>query len=236
MAKRSRSGAAPGAPKPKIEPPKTPVTRTRSFRWSLLLLLALGTTLLVASVMGASHRRGTIDAYDRDLGRAMRSFSQHQAETVPDSFLNIPTRFSDGSITPKRLREAAGTWQEDFTEAAGKVRALTPPEELRNAQEMIAQAMDAHATIAGHYLTLAEQRQAADRATGALETRLEGVVTSWIARINAARANASSLLAAGRAAVDELKREWGLTPAPATPEIPDINLSDVPIPDGGLPN
>jgi hypothetical protein len=230
MARKARSGAAPGAPKPKIVPPKTPVMRRRGVRWGVLVVAALGIAWIVMAVLGSSHRKGVLDEYDRALARAMRPYSQHQAATVPDSFVNIPQQFQQGAVTPARLRSAATTWQEDFAEAATNVRALTPPEQLRDAQEVIAQALDAHATIASQYTALADTKALELRARAAQREPLTDLVADWVAQIDKARANASALLARGQGVVSGLKIEWGLGSTPS----PETSLPDgFQIPDGG---
>lgn len=237
MAKRTYRGAAPGAPKPKIEAPRTPVLARRGVRLGALAVLIAGILWLVLALLGNAHRAGALDKYDRDLARAMRPYTQHQSETVPDSFLNIPQRFSDGSVATARLTEAATKWKGDFESAATNVRGLTPPAQLEAAQEMIANALDQYATLAEEYQALASTKRAADLARGRDKTRLDGLVTAWTARISAGRADAAALLAAGQRRVAELKAEWGVGPAAEADPAPAGTLpipDGLPLPDGGL--
>lgn len=231
MARRTRSGAAPGAPKPKIVPPKTPVLRRRGVRWGVLVVAVLGIGWIVLALLGSAHRKDVIVAYDQALARAMRPFTQHQVATGPDSFIQVPQNFSQGTATAAQLRESAQTWQEDFTKAAADVRVLEEPEQLRDAEEVIAQALDLYGTLAGAYLQLADSKALEARSTGAAKQRASKLVTDWNAFIERARSNAQSLLARGEAMVDGLMAEWGAgTSSDPQPTLP----GDIQIPDGGI--
>lgn len=249
LAKTKGKTSAPGAPRVKVEPPKTPWHRTRAAKIVGVLVLVVLALVILMIVLGRNHRSSVLDRYDRDLGRAQRPFLQHQATTVPDSFINIPTRFRDGSVTAKQLDESASLWREDFADAADQVRVLEPPAQLAEAQVMIVQSLDQFSVIAELYLSLADLQRAANRARGAEAERLGGQVEDLLTRIDLARTVAQDLHDEGMSRIADLKRAWGLldTAPPSTDELdlgdfdpsqlqdPDdfAPPSGFPLPDGG---
>ncbi|HEX9774787.1 MAG TPA: hypothetical protein VGB83_04310 [Actinomycetota bacterium] len=210
---RAAKGAAPGAPRPKIAPAATPLTKRRGFRWTALVAALAIALIVVISVLGQTGRSRALRAYDADLREAIALFEATLSPTAPQSFASLPQRFTQGQVTPAELQEAASEWESNFAAAAGGVRALNPPVELEAAQNDIAQALDFYATIAGLYGLLAEHKLIADDATGNLAERLQTQSETLTRRIEEASGRASALYGAGLGAVEELKSHWGVPAA-----------------------
>jgi len=212
MARKSaqRRGAALGAPKPKIEPRKTPLTRRRWFRWTALVVVLLFGLWLGLFLWGRSSRANVLRVYDRALNRAQTGYLQHTAATLPDSFATLPQQFQQGQATPERLKEAARTWQQDFADAADAVRALDPPEQLEEANQIIAESLTLYAEVAAMYIVLADERSVASVAEGSLANRLQGQVDALGTAIQATRNRADSIRRVGIQAVNALKLSWGI--------------------------
>jgi hypothetical protein len=159
---------------------------------------------------GRSSRAHTLRVYDEALTAAQTGYLQHTAATLPDSFATLPQQFQQGQATPQRLKEAARTWQQDFSDAASNVRALDPPEELQDANEIIAESLSLYAQVAAMYIVLADERLAADAAEGELERRLRTQVDALGTEIQATRVRADSIRRVGVQAVNALKLAWGV--------------------------
>lgn len=215
MAKTTTRGAAPGAPRPKIEPAKTPLTKRRWFRITALGLVVLLVLWIVLAVLGAANRRSVLRAYDADLQEALQPFQAHREQSAPQSYETMPQQFSSGQVTPEDFKEAADRWAADFTEAAANVRAIDAPEQLGDANELVATALDNHAALARLYGAFAEAKAAfADLGRVDKEKRneLATKIGALDAQIQALRTQANNLFGLGLGAVEALKREWGITP------------------------
>lgn len=234
--RKARAGAAPGAPKPTIPVPKTPMLQRRSVRWGALGLLVVLAAVLTPLLMGRANRANVLREYDRVLEQAQRPFTQHQAPSVPESFINVPTQFRQGTITPSALGDSVGTWVEDFNEAATNVGALTPPDELREAQGIIVRALEAYAGIAEQYGVLAEQARLVQGASGPRREELQGIVDDWLAQVDQEKIRVDGLYGFGTGLVQELKVAWGVSPPAPEQQIPDVGDLEGLIPDGGAPH
>ena len=212
---KTKSGAAPGAPKPKIEPRKTPVTKRPWFRWTALGAVGLLVLIIVLLVLGSAGRKSTLRAFDTEQQEALQPFQAHREQSAPQSYETMPQQFSAGQVTPEEFRKAAERWTTDFTEAATNVRGLDAPEQLETAQELIARALENHSALALLYASLADTKAALADLRGAEEKQRNALATRIGAldtQIQGLRTQANNLFALGLEAVDDLKREWGITP------------------------
>ena len=103
---RAKSGAAPGAPKPKIEPRKTPLMRRTWFRRTaavVLVLLALWVSLFV---WGRVSRSSQLRSYTTKLFNAGRPFFQ-DIQTGSNSMQQAIYDFKNNLMDSKALAVSA---------------------------------------------------------------------------------------------------------------------------------
>src|SRR5438067_6252802 len=103
---RAKGGAAPGAPKPKIEPRKPPLMRRTWFRRTAAVVLAVLALWIALFVWGRVSRASALRAYETKLFNAARPFFQ-DIEQGPSSMQQVVANFSDGKLTTMQLCTAA---------------------------------------------------------------------------------------------------------------------------------
>ena len=231
--RRAKAGAAPGAPKPIVPVAKVPFLRRRTVRLGALGLVAILAGVLTPLLLGLANRGNVLREYEQQLQRAQRPFTQHQAPSVPDSFLNASTQFRQGTITPSALEDSVEVWVADFNEAATNVGALQPPEELVEAQGIIVRALEAYAGIAQQYGVLADHARLVQEASGGRQRELQGIVDDWLSEIDQQKLRTDGLYGYATGLVEELKVAWGIAPATQTPDLTDLEGL---IPDGDTPH
>jgi hypothetical protein len=219
---RNRRGARASsvAPRPKIEPRTIPLHKRPAIRKAAIaggVLLAL---FIAATVWGKVSRANALEDYDQELFAAQRLLLQHTQSGAPQSIApgGMFQQFAAGQVDAKNLRAAATAWQKDFQTAATNVRALDPPDELRDANEMIAQGIDAYLGVARFSEVLIRQKELVSGATSKKQrTALEQQLQLVLAQAEDARARADALVREGSGRVSALKRAWGVGPAEASP-------------------
>jgi hypothetical protein len=158
---RAKGGAAPGAPKPKVEPRKTPLMRRTWFRRTgaaVLVLLALWIGLFV---WGRVSRSSALRSYTTKLFDVGRPFFQ-DIQTGADSMQQAIADFKSGTINSKALAADSAKWEKDFTAAGTAIAALKPPSELKAAQHDLIIALADYVGVARFYVPVQEQSDLAD--------------------------------------------------------------------------
>jgi hypothetical protein len=236
MAKsKSRSGAAPGAPKPKVEPRKQPLAQQRGFRWAALVAGGLVLLWILTAILGGIHRTSVLKGYDRDLAEAQQPFTKYKEPANEFAFTELPTQFLAGQASVKKLKDASLAWQRDFAQAANNVRALTPPEQLVEAQEEIASAFDVYGAAAKQYGTLADLRAAIEKARpGRAKDAIVTAFNTALAGVGDVRTQADALYGHATASITDLEQRWGIKKAPVTSDLTSLPPG-FPIPDQGSP-
>src|SRR5437868_4591300 len=99
---RAKGGAAPGAPKPKIEPRKTPLLRRTWFRRTAAVVLALLALWIALFVWGRVSRSSALRSYNKKLYNAGLPFFQ-DIQTGVNSMQQAIADFNNHSMNSKAL-------------------------------------------------------------------------------------------------------------------------------------
>lgn len=212
---KSRSGAAPGAPKPKIEPRKTPLSKRPGFRRAMAVGGALLILFIVLSVWGRVSRANDLRTYDRALTAALRPFQKHAETGSPTNLAEGVRQIGAGELTPKRIDELAEQWQTDFSSASDAVGRLDPPDELELANAMYVDALEDYGALARMAAAIADERRLAARATGRAEDAAKAQVSAWQSMLQEGLSRADERRTAALAEINELKADWGVGAAAA---------------------
>jgi hypothetical protein len=232
---RAKGGAAPGAPKPKIEPRKTPLMRRTWFRRTAAVVLTLLALWIGLFVWGRVSRASALRSYETKLFDAARPFFQN-IEAGPTSMQQIVANFRDGKITSADLATAAAKWESDFNSAGSAVSQLKPLRELRDAQGTFLSALHEYVGVVRFYVVVQKQRQLEDAIPKANKKAAEDQVQLLLQHISDMRSGADALYTSVVTAINDLAGKWGVkakTPLPAAPgEVPPPATQGAP--GGGL--
>jgi len=223
---RAKGGAAPGAPKPKIEPRKTPLMRRTWFRRTAAVVLALVALWIALFVWGRVSRGSALRSYETKLFNAARPFFQ-DIEQGTTSMQQVVANFRDGKITSTDLAAAAAKWEQDFNAAGAAVSQLKPPRELKEAQENFIASLRDYIGVARFYVPVQKQRQLEDaiaKTDKVARKAAEDQVQLLLLHISDARSRADALYTRAITAINDLAAKWGVktkNPLPAAPgEVP----------------
>ncbi|MGZ4204058.1 MAG: hypothetical protein ACXVQ7_05535 [Actinomycetota bacterium] len=222
---RAKGGAAPGAPKPKIEPKKTPLLRRTWFRWVSVVVLVLVALWVSLFVWGRVSRASALRTYEQKLFDAARPFFQ-DIEQGDSSMQATVANFRDGKSTSDALAKAAAKWEADFTSARDAVSNLKPPGELKDAQATFVAALSDYVGVARFYVVVQKQRNLEDAVPAKNKKVAEDQVQLLLQHIADAQSRADDLYARAVAAINSLAGHWGVktkTPLPPAPgQVPPV--------------
>jgi cytoskeletal protein RodZ len=219
---RGKGGAAPGAPKPKVEPRKQPLLRRTWFRRTFVVVLALVLLWVGLFTWGRVSRASALRSYEKKLFDAARPFFQ-DIEQGTASIQQTVADFSDGKIKAAALGTAAAKWEADFTTAHAAVSKLNPPSELKDAQATFVSALEEYVGAARFYIVVQKQQELKD-AIPAKSTKLSKQASDQVQlllqHVSAMRARGDALYTHAVTAINGLAKSWGVetkTPFPAPP-------------------
>ena len=208
---KSRSGAAPGAPKPKIEPRKPPLSKRPGFRKGALVLGVLLVLFVVGTTWGRVNRNNDLRAYDRSLTAALRPFQKHNEQGSPTNLADNVRQIGSGALTAKQITDLTASWETDFAAARDAVGKLDPPDELALANTMYAEALDDYVGIARLAKAIADERALASRIDGrALKAAADKQVTALQSSLQEWQGRADKRRTEALAAINALKSDWGV--------------------------
>jgi hypothetical protein len=228
---RAKGGAAPGAPRPKVEPRKAPLGQRPWFRWTAAAVAAVVAIFIGLTVWGHLSRSSALRSYRTKLFDAARPFFQ-DIEQSDTSMQQTVGNFRDGKIDSTALTTASAKWEADFRSARDAVQNLKPPSELINAQADFLAALDEYIGVARFY-TVVEQQRALEKAVPTKNQKaVEDQVILMLQHIGDARARADALYTKAVTAIDALAKHWGVktkTPFPTAPgTVPPAGASGQP--------
>ena len=209
---RGKGGAAPGAPRPKIEPRKPPLFKRTWLRRSFAVVLVLLAAWLGTNIWGRVSRADALRTYAKALFNAQRNYLKDIDTSSQDSIKNVAQRFAAGdkTVTAATLGAAAKNWELDFTDARDSVGRLKPPRELKGANQTIAQAIDLYVGVARFYVVVQKQQELADKEPKQLKAAATAQVQLLIQHISELTARADTLYQAGMSEVTQLEHDWGV--------------------------
>jgi hypothetical protein len=239
---RGKGGAAPGAPKPKVEPRKQPLLQRTWFRRTSAIVAAVVLLWVGMFVWGRVSRASALRSYERKLFDAARPFFQ-DIEQGTSSMQQTIADFTDGKIKAKALGTAAAKWETDFTGAHAAVVLLKPPDELKAAQQTFVSALEEYIGAARFYVVVQKQKELAD-AVPAKSTKLLKLANDQMSllllHVASARGRADTLYSQAVAAINALGKSWGVqakTPFPAPPgDLPPAGGKGLPSGITGIPS
>jgi hypothetical protein len=221
---RAKSGAAPGAPKPKIEPRKTPLLRRTWLRRTLAVVLALIALWIALFVWGRVSRSSALRSYTTKLFNAGRPFFQ-DVQTGAESMQQSIANFKNGTIDSKRLAAKAAQWEKDFTAAGTAIAALKPPSELKAAQHDLLIALGDYIGVARFYVPVQEQSDLADSIPATLKKQHQAAVDQLNLleqHVADAQARADANYTAAMQTITDLAAKWHVkikNPFPPAPGV-----------------
>jgi len=172
---RAKSGAAPGAPKPKIEPRKTPLMRRTWFRRTAAAVLAVVALWIGLFVWGRVSRSSALRSYTNKLFSAGRPFFQ-DIQTGANSMQQAIADFKNGTINSTALGVDSAQWEKDFDAAGSAIVALKPPDELKAAQHDLLIAVVDYIGVARLYVVVQKQSDLADSIPATLKKAKKAAV------------------------------------------------------------
>ena len=230
--RKTARGAAPGAPRPKIEPRKPHLFRRTWFRRTFLIVL--GVVLLWVGLFTWGHvsRASALRSYDRKLFDAARPFLQH-IETSPTSMEQTVADYTAGKIKSSQLAKDSATWETDFTAAHAAVSALKPPDELKGAQQTFVSALEEYIATVRFYVVVDKQQQLLDQIpvkNKTLHQSADNQLKLLLDHVAATSARGDTMYTQAVSAITSLAKRWGVKPQ-AFPAAP----GQIPPPTGALP-
>lgn len=172
---RAKSGAAPGAPKPKIEPRKTPLMRRTWFRRTAAVVMVLLALWIGQFVWGRVSRSSALQSYTTKLFNAGRPFFQ-DIQTGVNSMQQAIADFKNGTMNSKALAVNSAQWEKDFNAAGTAIAALKPPSELKAAQHDLLIALADYIGVARFYVPVQEQSDLADSIPANLKQQKQAAI------------------------------------------------------------
>lgn len=231
------------APKPVVVERKPPFLARRGVKRTTLVVLVVLVVLGALRVWQNVGRSNALKAYDRRLIRAQGLLTTHLDPSAITSMSRNGSDFASGKLTGEQFLALAKQWETDFTQVKTDVSKLKGPKQLGDAQKLIAQGIDGYVGVARLYQVAAQQRQLAD-ATDAkakatkdpafkkiLEERAKAErdqVQVLILHADEARRRANEVYDLGKAKLDALKEEWGISPAIPVPPAGDQGNLQIP--------
>jgi len=221
---RAKSGAAPGAPKPKIEPRKIPLMRRTWFRRTAAVVLALLALWIGLFVWGRVSRSSALRSYTTKLFNAGRPFFQDVQQGV-NSMQQAIADFKNGTMNSKALAANSAQWEKDFTAAGTAIAVLKPPSELKAAQHDLLIALGDYIGVARFYVPVQQQSDLADSIPASLK-KVKTAATNQLQLIEQhvadAQARADANYTAAMQMITDLAAKWHVkikNPFPPAPGV-----------------
>jgi hypothetical protein len=230
--KKTARGAAPGAPRPKIEPRKPHLFRRTWFRRTFLIVLGVVVLWVGLFTWGHVSRASVLRSYDRKLFDAARPFFQH-IETSPTSMEQVVADYTNGTVSASQLGKDAAVWETDYTAAHAAVSALKPPRELKDAQQTFISALEEYIATVRFYVVVQKQQElenAIPVKNKKLRQQADDQRKLLLDHVAATSARGDTMYTQAIAAIKSLAKSWGVK-APSFPSAP----GQIPPPTGALP-
>ncbi len=232
MATKSKTGAAPGAPKPKIEPRKTPLMRRRWFRRTAVAILTLLALWIAMFVWGHVSRSSALRSYNKKLYTAARPFFQ-DIQTGANSMQQAIADFKNNTMNSKALGINAAKWETDINAAGTAIAALKPPSELKAAQHDLLIALADYIGVARLYVVVEKQSDLADSIPTSLKSQKQAAIDQLHLleqHVDDARARADATYTAAFAMITDLSAKWHVKITNPFPPAPGL----IPPPSGSV--
>lgn len=227
---RAKSGAAPGAPKPKIEPRKTPLMRRTWFRRTAAAVLAVLALWIALFVWGHVSRSSALRSYNKKLYNAARPFFQ-DIQTGVNSMQQAIADFKNGTMNAKALGVNAAKWETDINAAGTTIARLKPPDELKAAQHDLLIALADYAGVARFYVVVQKQSDLADSIPASLKTQKQAAQNQLqllLQHVGDAQSRADATYQTAIAMITDLSAKWHVkitNPFPPPPGVVSQPLS-----------
>jgi hypothetical protein len=229
---RAKSGAAPGAPKPKVEPRKIPLMRRTWFRRTAAAVLAVLALWIGLFVWGRVSRASALRSYTSKLYKAGRPFFQ-DIQTGVNSMQQAIADFKQGTMNSKALGVNSAQWEKDFDAAGTAIAALKPPSELKAAQHDLLIALADYVGVARFYVPVKEQSDLAASIPNSLkkiQTAAANQLQLLEQHVADAQARADANYTAAIQMITDLAAKWHVKIANPFPPAPGV----VPPPSGSV--
>lgn len=207
---RAKSGAAPGAPKPKIEPRKTPLMQQKWFRRIAALVLVLFALWIAMFVWGRVSRSSALRSYNKKLYNAARPWFT-DIQTGVNSMQQAIADFKNGTMNAKALVVNEQKWEKDVNAAGTAVSKLKPPDELRAAQHDLLISLADYVGVVRYYVVVAKQSDLADSIPASLKTQKQAAIAQLqlvLQHVADAQARADATYTAAINTITELSAKW----------------------------
>lgn len=236
---RAKGGAAPGAPKPKIEPRKTPLLRRTWFRRTAAVVLAVVALWIALFVWGRVSRSSALRSYETKLFNAGRPFFQDIQQGV-NSMQQAIADFKQGTMNATALRVNAAKWEKDFGAAGLAISKLKPPSELKGAQFDLLVSLADYVGVARFYVVVQKQSDLAASIPASLkaqQTAASNQLQLLEGHVADAQSRADATYTQAMAAINDLAAKWhvkaknpfppapGVIPPPGSSELPPNPLT-----------
>lgn len=221
---RAKSGAAPGAPKPKVEPRKTPLMQRTWFRRTAAAVLVLLALWIAMFVWGRVSRSSALRSYNKKLYNAARPFFQDIQAGV-NSMQQAIADFNNHTMNSKALAVNANKWDQDFNTAGTAIAALKPPKELAAAQRDLLIALADYRGVARFYVAVQKQSDLADSIPPTLKKQKQAALDQLEllkGNVADAQARADAYYSSAMAVITDLSARWHVKITNPFPPAPGV--------------
>jgi hypothetical protein len=219
---RAKSGAAPGAPKPKVEPRRTPLMRRTWFRRTAAGVLAVLALWIALFVWGRVSRSSALRSYNKKLYHAALPFFK-DIQTGVNSMQQSIADFKNHTMNSTALGVNANRWNTDFNTAGTAIAALKPPDELKAAQHDLLIALADYVGVARLYVVVQKQSDLADSIPPSLKKQKQAAIDELNLleqHVGDAQARADATYTAAIAMITDLSAKWHVKITNAYPPAP----------------
>ena len=221
---RAKSGAAPGAPKPKVEPRKTPLMQRKWFRRTAAAVLVLLALWIAMFVWGRVSRSSALRSYNKKLYNAARPFFQ-DIQTGANSMQQAISDFKNHTMNSKALAVNEAKWEKDFNAAGTAISVLKPPDELKPAQHDLLIALSDYIGVARFYIVVQKQSDLYDSIPNTLKNQklaASNQLQLLEQHIADAQARADANYTAAIAMITDLSAKWHVKITNPFPPAPGV--------------
>lgn len=224
--RRSRARRTAVPPRPQIGARKLHLLQQPGLRRAIVSALGLAVILGGLRVWQNTARADDLRSYDRALTRAQGLLLQHLSPDSPTYLEKNVSDFTSKRLGTTQFSELGKAWENDFRSTLQAVRRLRPPSQLRQAQEQLAEGIDAYVGVARLYQLAALQRSSGDGVTDKkVSQKIENQVQVILQHAREWRERADKIYSLGQSAINSYKASWHIEaplPPPGPPQIPQI--------------